>query len=155
MGEYNLNFDTKDVFYEESKRLRKEVLLLADSLKNNPLRFSVTNEIRMDVEITKSDLKTIVSKNTQDNRFNVVKNTLAKNLRSFLEKGKYEGWRKVVYGKHPETAYFVYYSQEYEMKVYLCVRKMKNTGIFKPYAIIDQTMFESESGNLIKEEPLD
>jgi hypothetical protein len=40
---------------------------MADALKDSPLRFTVTNGITMDVEITKSDLKTIASKNTQDN----------------------------------------------------------------------------------------
>ena len=49
----------------------------------------------MDVEITKSDLKTIVSKNTQDNRFNAFKNKLAQDIRGFLEKAQYEGWREV------------------------------------------------------------
>ena len=50
------------------------------------MRFVVTNVITMDVEITKSDLKTIVSKNTQDNRFNAFKNKVAQDIRGFLEK---------------------------------------------------------------------
>ena len=50
----------------------------------------------MDVEITKSDLKTIVSKNTQDNRFNAFKNKVAQDIRGFLEKSVYEGWREVI-----------------------------------------------------------
>ena len=50
----------------------------------------------MDVEITKSDLKTIVSKNTRDNRFNAFKNKVAQDNRGFLEKSVYEGWRKVI-----------------------------------------------------------
>lgn len=108
----------------------------------------------MDVEITKSDLKTIVSKNTKDNHFNVIKNLLAKDIKGFIENGQYEGWREVIPGKHPETAYFAYYSQELDMKAYLCVRKMKNTGIFKPYAIIDQTTFDIEVKNIKKEKPL-
>ena len=62
-------------------------MLMADSLRDNPLRFTVTNGITMDVEVTKSDLKTIVS---------------------------------------------------------------KNTGLFKPYAIIDQAMFDAEIQNLRK-----
>ena len=44
-------------------------------------RFIVTNVITMDVEITKSDLKTIVSKNTQDNRFNAFKNKVAQDIK--------------------------------------------------------------------------
>ena len=30
------------------------------------------------------------------------------------------------------------------------VRKIKNTGLFKPYAIIDQKMFDAEIGKLKK-----
>ena len=78
---------TEEEFYAESKRLRAETLRMAEALKNNPMRFVVTNVITMDVEITKSDLKTIVS---------------------------------------------------------------KNTGIFKPYAIIDQKTFDAEIQNLRK-----
>ena len=64
---------TADDFYRESKRLRKEVLQMADALKYSPLRFTITNEITMDVEITRSDLKTIVSKASRDNKFNAIK----------------------------------------------------------------------------------
>ena len=53
---------TEDDFYRESKRLRMEVLQMADALKEEPMRFTITNGIKMNVEITKSDLKTIVSK---------------------------------------------------------------------------------------------
>ena len=60
----------------------------------------------------------------------------------------------MVPGKHPETAYFAYYSRELGTKAYLCVRKIKNTGLFKPYAIIDQDMFDVESINIHKEKPL-
>ena len=62
---------TEEEYYYESRRLRAETMLMADTLRDNPLRFTITNGITMDVEVTKSDLKTIVSKNTQDNRFNV------------------------------------------------------------------------------------
>ena len=141
-------------FYEESKRLRGEVMRLADDLKNNPIRFTITNGITMKMEITKSDLKTIVSKNTQDNRFNAFKNKLAQDIPGFIEKAVYEGWREVVPGKHPETAYFAYFSRELGGKAYLCVRKIKNTGIFKPYAIIDETTFAAEAENIRKEKPL-
>ena len=54
---------TEEEYYVESRRLREETMRMADALKDNPMRFVVTNVITMDVEITKSDLKTIVSKN--------------------------------------------------------------------------------------------
>ena len=141
---------TEEDYYIESKRLREETMRIADSLKDNPMRFIVTNVITMDVEITKSDLKTIVSKNTQDNRFNAFKNKIAQDIRGFLEKAVYEGWREVIPGKHPETAFFAYFSRELGGKAYLCVRKIKNTGLFKPYAIIDQKTFDAEIQNIMK-----
>ena len=141
---------TEEEYYTESKRFREETMRMADSLKDNPMRFVVTNEITMNVEITKSDLKTIVSKNTQDNRFNAFKNKVAQDLRGFLEKAVYEGWREVIPGKHPETAFFAYFSRELGGKAYLCIRKIKNTGLFKPYAIIDQKTFDAEIQNLRK-----
>jgi uncharacterized protein YktA (UPF0223 family) len=141
---------TEEGYFSESKRFRAEALLIADTLKDCPMRFTITNVITMDVEITKSDLKTIVSKNTQDNRFNAFKNKVAQDLRGFLEKSVYEGWRDVIPGKHPETAFFAYFSRELGEKAYLCVRKIKNTALFKPYAIIDQKMFDAEIGNLRK-----
>ena len=82
---------TEEEYFIESRRLREETMRMADSLRNNPLRFTITNGITMDVEITKSDLKTIVSKNTQDNRFNAFKNKLAQDIHGFLEKAQYEG----------------------------------------------------------------
>jgi hypothetical protein len=80
---------TSEDYYLESKRLRKEVLAEAELLKGNPLRFTITNEITMRVEITKTDLKTIVSKASRDNKFNAIKNALAKDIPSFLRKGEY------------------------------------------------------------------
>jgi hypothetical protein len=50
---------TEEEYYLESRRLREETMRMADALKDNPMRFVVTNVITMDVEITKSDLKTI------------------------------------------------------------------------------------------------
>ena len=141
---------TEEDYYIESRRLREETMRMADELKDHPMRFIVTNVITMDVEITKSDLKTIVSKNTQNNRFNAFKNKVAQDIRGFLEKSKYEGWREVIPGKHPETAYFAYFSRKLGEKAYLCVRKIKNTGLYKPYAIIDQKMFDAEIGKLKK-----
>jgi hypothetical protein len=144
------NKRTDEEYFFESKRFREEVLTMADELKDNPMRFTITNIITMDVEITKSDLKTIVSKNTQDNRFNAFKNKLAQDIKGFIEKSTYEGWREVIPGKHPETAYFAYFSRELGEKAYLCIRKIKNTGLFKPYAIIDQKTFDAEIQNLRK-----
>ena len=71
---------SEDYYYQESKRLRNEVLLHAEALKGNPLRFRIDNGISMEVEITKSDLKTIVSKASRDNKFNAIKNALAKDI---------------------------------------------------------------------------
>ena len=141
---------TDNEYYIESRRFRDEVLQIANTLKDNPLRFTITNVITMNVEITKSDLKTVASKNTQDNRFNAFKNKLAQDIKGFIEKATYEGWREVIPGKHPETAYFAYFSRELGAKAYLCVRKIKNSGIFKPYAIIDQKTFDAEIENLRK-----
>ena len=141
---------TEEDYYNESRRLRAETMMMADALRDNPLRFTITNGITMDVEVTKSDLKTIVSKNTQDNRFNAFKNKVAQDIQGFIEKAQYEGWRDVIPGKHPETAFFAYFSRELGAKAYLCVRKIKNTGLFKPYAIIDQAMFDAEIRNLRK-----
>ena len=141
-------------FYDESKRFRAEAMQIADHLKDNPIRFTITNGITMEVEITKSDLKTIVSKNTQDSRFNAFKNKLAQDIRGFIEKASYEGWREVVPGKHPETAYFAYFSRELGGKAYLCIRKIKSTGLFKPYAIIDEQTFAAEAHAIKKEKPL-
>lgn len=118
------NIGIKD-YYIESRRLREETLVIAEALKGNPLHFTITNGITMNVEVTKSDLKTIVSKNTQDNRFNAFKNKIAQDIKGFIEKTRYEGWREVKPGKHPETAYFAYYSRQLDSKAYLCIRKNK------------------------------
>jgi hypothetical protein len=84
----NSNHRTEEEYYLESKRLRAEVMQIADTLKNSPMRFTVTNGTKMDVEVTKSDLKTIASKNTQDNRFNAFKNKLAQDIRGLYAKLK-------------------------------------------------------------------
>ena len=43
---------TEDEYYIESKRIRKEVLEMADVLKEHPIRFTITNGITMDVEMS-------------------------------------------------------------------------------------------------------
>lgn len=140
-------------YYDESKRLRKEVMTLADKLKEHPKRFSIINGIEMEVEITKSDLKTIASKMTQDNKFNAIKNAMARDIEGYLEKAKYIGWRPTIKGKHTEAVYFAYYNRVLGAKSYLCMRKMRDTGFFKPYAIIDQDTFSQEIGNVRKDKP--
>ena len=45
---------TEEDYYNESRRLRAETMLMADALRDNPLRFTVTNGITMDVEVTSS-----------------------------------------------------------------------------------------------------
>lgn len=62
---------TEEDYYVESKRIRKEVLEMAEVLKECPLRFTITNGITMDVEITKSDLKTVLGKNVRSNNISV------------------------------------------------------------------------------------
>lgn len=140
-------------YHEESRRLRKETLEKAETLKDNPMEFSIKNGIDMNVIVTKSDIKTIVGKNTTDSKFNAIKNKLAQDIKGLIQKGKYEGWREVTQGKHSETAYFAYYSRKLGAKAYLCMRKMKSTGKFKPYAIINERMFNVEAHNLHKNKP--
>ena len=89
---------TEDEYYIESKRIRKEVLSMAEALKDNPLRFTITNGISMNVEITKCDLKTVLSKNVIENKFNAIKNALAKDIQAYLEKAEYLGWRPIAEG---------------------------------------------------------
>ena len=107
----------------------------------------------MQVEITKSDLRTIVGKSTRSNKFNAIKNALARDIVGYLQKAEYLGWRSVIVGKHPECAYFTYYSRELGAKTILCMRKMSDGGIYKPYAIISQPMFDAEVKNLQKGTP--
>lgn len=129
-----------DYYYRESKRLRAEVLQQAEALKGQPLRAVVENDITMEVEVTKSDLRTLVGKSTRD-------------IIGYLTKAEYLGWRTVVEGKHPEAAYFAYYSRELGVRTILCMRRMADGGLFKPYAIISQQMFDAEVGNLQKGTP--
>ena len=145
-----MNKRTDEEYYIESKRLRAETLRMADALKDSPLRFTVTNGITrvfLLAIVFKSDFVISTSK---DNRFNAFKNMLARDIKGFIEKATYEGWRSVIPGKHPETAFFAYFSREFGGKAYLCIRKIKNTGLFKPYAIIDQKTFDAEILNLKK-----
>ncbi|MBP5339813.1 MAG: hypothetical protein J6Z14_11040 [Prevotella sp.] len=143
----------EDYYYQESRRLRAEVLQQAESLKGNPLRIVIENGITMNVEVTKSDLRMLVGKSTRSNKFNAIKNALARDIIGYLNKAEYLGWRTVTEGKHPEAAFFAYYSRELGMKTILCMRRMVDSGIYKPYAIISQQMFDAEVRNLQKGTP--
>jgi hypothetical protein len=141
---------TSDDYYRESRRIREEVLQMAELLKGHPLRFIITNEITMRVEITKTDLKTIVSKNVGDDKFNAIKNALAKDIPGYLAKAVYLGWRPVAEGKHMESAYFAYFSREWGCRTILCMRRLADGDVYKPYAIINDHTFEAAKADLRK-----
>lgn len=141
---------TQEDYYLESKRIRSEVLQFAEQLKGHPLRFIITNGITMRVEITKNDLKTIVSKNVSDNKFNAIKNALAKDIPGYLEKAEYLGWRPIAEGKHSESAYFAYFSRELGCKTILCMRRMADGDVYKPYAIVNEHTFNNNKEQLRK-----
>ena len=144
---------SQEDYYRESKRIRAEVMQQAELLKGNPIRCTVTNGLTMDVEITKSDLKTIVSKASRDNKFNAIKNALAKDILTYLLKSEYLGWRTVREGSHGESAYFAYFDRVIGVRTILAMRKMKNGGPYKPYAIIDQYTFNASIGDQKKGTP--
>ena len=54
------------------------------------------------------------------------------------------------YFKH----YFAYFDRDLGVRTILAMRKMKNGGPYKPYAIIDQYAFEKNIGELQKGTPL-
>jgi hypothetical protein len=141
---------TEEEYYIESKRLRAEVLIQAELLKGSPLRFIITNEITMHVEITKTDLKTIVSKNVGDDKFNAIKNALAKDIPGYLAKATYLGWRPIAEGKHIESAYFAYFSRELGCRTILCMRRLADGDVYKPYAIINDHTFAAAEKELRK-----
>ena len=140
---------TEEEYYIESKRIRKEVLEMAEVLKEHPMRFTITNGITMDVEITKSDLKTVLGKNVRNNKFNAIKNALTKDIRNYLEKAEYLGWRPVAEGKHMESAYFAYYSRELGCKTFLCMRKLEDGNIFKPKKLRFNKSLADPNGALV------
>lgn len=144
--------EQKDYFVE-SRRLRAIVMAKAKELKGNPITFVITNGITMHVEITNSDLRVIANKNTRNNKFNAIKNVLAMDIKGYLEKAEYVGWRPTVEGKHFESAYFTYFSRSLGCRTVLCMRRMKDGGIYKPYAIIDEYTFNANKDNLVKGTP--
>lgn len=56
--------------------------------------------------------------------------------------------------KHEESAYFAYFDRKIGVRTILSMRKMKNGGPYKPYAIIDQYAFEANITELQKGTPL-
>lgn len=149
-----MNNRTLEDYFRESRRLRAVVMEQAKQLIGHPMRFTISNGIIMNVEITNSDLRIIANKNTRNNKFNAIKNALAMDIRGYLEKSEYVGWRPTVEGKHIESAYFAYFSRELGCRTYLCMRKMRDSGYFKPYAIIDQYTFDDGAPFLNKGTPL-
>jgi len=79
---------------------------------------------------------------------------LSARLGAKVQKSQYLGWRNVVDGKHEESAYFAYFDRTVGIRTILAMRKMKNGGLFKPYAIIDQHAFDATVGELQKGTPL-
>ena len=153
-------------YFVESRRLRALVMAKAKELKGNPITFIITNGITMNVEITNSDLRVIANKNTRNNKFNAIKNALAMDIKGYLEKAEYvgwrptvdgkhfeRGWRPTVDGKHFESAYFTYFSRDLGCKTILCMRKMRVGGIYKPYAIIDEYTFDARKDSIVKGTP--
>lgn len=140
-------------YYAESKRLKAEAMANAEKLTNRPLYFKLNKGFEMQVEVTKTDVKTMVSKNTTDNKFNAIKNALLRDVHGFLVKAKYVGWRRVVEGKHEETAYFVYYNRTLGANTYIALRKMKDKYVYKPYVVIDEHTFSYISKYIIKGNP--
>lgn len=145
---------TQDDYYVESLRLRAVVINKAKELIDHPMKFTIYNGIFMNVEVTNSDLRSLANKNTRNNKFNAIKNALAMNIQGYLEKAEYLGWRPTIEGKHIESAYFAYFSRELGCKTILCMRKMKQGMMYKPYAFIDQYTFDINVSDLKKETPL-
>ena len=94
--------------------------------------------------------KTIVSKNVGDDKFNAIKNALAKDIPGYLTKATYLGWRPVAEGKHFESAYFAYFSRELGCRTILCMRRLADGDIYKPYAIINDHTFAAAESELKK-----
>ena len=145
---------TQDDYYAESLRLRAVVINKAKELIDHPMKFTIYNGIFMNVEVTNSDLRSLVNKNTRNNKFNAIKNALAMDIQGYLEKAEYLGWRPTIEGKHIESAYFAYFSRKLGCKTILCMRKMKEGMMYKPYAFIDQYTFDVKVSDLKKETPL-
>ena len=66
--------------YQRAKKAREEALAIAETFKGKPKRFAVDNGIKMDMEMSRQDIKTLVGKNTPDDEFNLLKNEAAKDV---------------------------------------------------------------------------
>jgi hypothetical protein len=128
---------------KKNEQIRKETLDWANSITKKPINFRVTNGIEMDVEVSKSDIKRLVIKSTDDAKFNAIKNKLAQDVKGYIKKAKYVGWRETEPNKHFESAYFVYYNRTLGANTYLSLRRMKNSNIYKPYMIMDEKTFNA------------
>ena len=135
--------DSSAVANEQPSWFASQTALLnyGDTLKDNPLRESFSNVIEGELEVTKGDIKTIAYKNIPDAEFNKEKNRLAQDIPAFIASANYLGWADTEPGKHLEAAYFAYYNKITKREFILCLRKMKSTGRFKPYAIISREKF--------------
>ncbi len=139
----------KTVDYDKkNEQVRKETLEWADSIANKPIRFSITNGIKMDVEVSKADIKKLVYKSIKDSKFNAIKNKLAQDVKGYIKKAKYVGWRETEPNKHFESAYFVYYNRTLGANTYLSLRRMKNSNIYKPYMIMDTKTFNENKDKI-------
>ena len=126
---------------ESINNSQRQLLSYGDTLKHKPLVTYFSNVIEGELEITKADIKTIAYKNNPDNSFNEEKNVLALDIPGFIASASYLGWAKTIPGKHPETAYFAYFRKTTKHEFILCLRRMKNSGRFKPYAIISRRQY--------------
>lgn len=146
---------TKDEYWAEAKRLRELLIEKASYLKNNPITRSFSNAIEGTLEITYSDVKRLVNKNTSDNKFNAFKNVLAQDYEHIIDKGHYEGYSLPDEGHHEEAIYFAYYSRKYKANAYVVLKKMHGTKKFKLHAIEDEHTYSYRVANkeIIKEIP--
>lgn len=137
------------------ERTKNELLSFANSLKGDARIVKFNNVIEGELEISKADIKTIAYKNAQDNDFNIGKNILALDIPNFISNSTFLGWAYPIQGKHPESAYFAYYSRTMNKEFILCLRKMKSSGRFKPYEIIDRKKFNHDMNTrtIYKEKP--
>ena len=98
----------------------------------------------------KEHLKISTRKASVLGRFNAIKNALAKDIPGYLAKATYLGWRPVAEGKHFESAYFAYFSRELGCRTILCMRRLADGDIYKPYAIINDHTFAAAESELRK-----
>ena len=115
--------------------------------------YTFTNEISGTYEVTRKDLRNLIHKIGQDKDLAEIKTEVANNIRSIVETGEYVGWSAPDDGKHPEVAYFAYYSKELSKKVYLGMRFMKSEKTFKPYAIYSEDGFKERVNKIEKGKP--